>query len=160
MTPALNLKSENHLQRNDLRQEVCDGFVILRQSGGRPLRIRGELIADCTSWMPLAPAWQELKIYSCMNGQVALALRTCRGEKRDGDVFRAQIFLSLEEALLWLQEFNPATDLFADLDASDRRATATDIALRAAALRQRADWVELLYSSMIGELLYRLDINE
>jgi hypothetical protein len=51
-------------------------------------------------------------------------------------------------------------DLFADLDASDRRATATDIALLAAALRQRADWVELLYRSMIGELLYRLDINE
>jgi hypothetical protein len=61
--------------------------------------------------------------------------------------------------LAWLQAFDPAADLFADLDASDRRISATEIALRAASLRQRADWVEMQYRSMIGELLFQFDIG-
>lgn len=71
----------------------------------------------------------------------------------------AHLFESLELALAWLQAFDPAADLFADLDASDRRLNATEIALRAAALRQRADWVELQYRSMIGELLFQFDVG-
>jgi len=74
-------------------------------------------------------------------------------------VFHAHLFESLEKALGWLQTFDPTVDLFADLDASDRRISATEIALRAAALRQRADWVEMQYRSMIGELLFQFDIG-
>jgi hypothetical protein len=66
----------------------------------------------------------------------------------------------LDAALGWLQAFDPTADLGADIDASDRRVSTTDIALRAAALRQRADRIELQYRSMIGELLYRMDVGE
>jgi hypothetical protein len=138
---------------------IGEGGYLLRQSGGKPLRIRGELLAECTSRTPAAPTWQELQIFRCDDGKVALALRTCRDNRSESDVFHAHLFDSLEQALAWLQSFDPAADLFADLDASDRRISATEIALRAASLRQRADWVEMQYRSMIGELLFQFDIG-
>ncbi len=148
-----------HVSPSSTAPALGDGGYLLRQSGGKPLRVRGELLAECTSRTPAAPAWQDLQIYRCDDGQFAVALRTCRNKRCEGDVFHAHLFDSLEKGLAWLQAFDPAADLFADLDASDRRISATEIALRAASLRQRADWVEMQYRSMIGELLFQFDIG-
>jgi hypothetical protein len=140
--------------------ESADGTVTLRMSGGKPMRMRAELLAECSSWSPGAPAWHELALYRRETEDFAVGLKTCRGPAGDGDVFHARVFPDLDAALGWLQAFDPTADLGADIDASDRRVSTTDIALRAAALRQRADRIELQYRSMIGELLYRMDVGE
>jgi hypothetical protein len=137
-----------------------DGVITLRMSGGKPMRMRAELLAECSSWSAGAPAWHELALYRRETGDYAVALKTCRGPAGDSDLFHARIFPELDSALTWLQEFDPTAELGVDIDASDRRISTTDIALRAAALRQRADRVELQYRAMIGELLYRMDIGE
>jgi hypothetical protein len=137
-----------------------DGTVTLRVSGGKPMHLRAELLAEGTSWTQGAPAWHEVALYERASGDRAVALRVCRGPGGDSDLFYARIFATLDDALGWLLEFDPTADLGADIDASDRRVSTTDIALRAAALRQRADRVQLQYRALIGELLYRLDLGE
>jgi hypothetical protein len=124
------------------------------------MRMQAELLAEASSWSADAPAWHELALYRRDGGDFAIGMKTCRGPAGDSDVFHARIFPDLESALVWLQDFDPTGDLGVDIDASDRRISATDIALRAAALRQRTDRVSLQYRAMIGELLYRIDLGE
>jgi hypothetical protein len=141
-------------------REAADGTVTLRVSGGKPVRMRADLLAECSSWSPGAPAWHEVVLYRREVGDYAVGLKTCRAPAGEADVFHARIFPDLDAALNWLQAFDPTSDLGVDIDASDRRISTTDIALRAAALRQRTDRVDLQYRAMIGELLYRMDLGE
>ncbi len=140
--------------------EFRDGNVILRLSGGKPMHMRAELLAECSSWTPGAPAWHELAVYGRETGDFAAAIKTCRAPMGGSDVFHARVFTDLEAALSWVQGFDPTADLGADIDSSDRRISTTDIALRAATLRQQADRVEQQYRAMVGELLYRMDAGE
>jgi hypothetical protein len=156
----LGLEAERHPLKSRVSGQGSDLSVVLRLSGGKPLRIRGDLLAECTSWSVSAPAWHELEIYGRDNGDIAVALRCCRGNFGEGDIFHARIFPTRDEALSWLQELDPSADLSANIDASDRRISTIDIALRAAALRQHTDRVERQYRSMIGELLYQFCMNE
>jgi len=137
-----------------------DNTVTLRVSGSRPIRMCGELLAECSSWSPGAPAWHELVVYRRQTEDFAAGIKTCHGSRDGAEVFHARIFPDLNAALGWLQAFNPTADLGADIDSSDRRISTTDIALRAATLRQRTDRVEQQYRVMIGELLYRMDVEE
>lgn len=131
--------------------------VTLRVAGSRPLRLHAQLIAEASSWTSGAPAWHEVAIYQRDEGDIVVALRTCTQPEGEGDVCHARQFVSLADAARWLGGFNPTADLLTDLDASDRRLSGIEIALRAAALRQRADRIERQYNAMIGELLFRID---
>jgi hypothetical protein len=136
-----------------------EDIVTLRISGGKPIHLkRPELLAQCSSWTDGAAAWHELVLYRRETGDYAVGATMCRAE--GGDVFHARLFPELDSALSWLEAFNPTADLGADIDASDRRISTTEIALRAAALRQNADRVEQQYRVMIGELLYRMEGGE
>jgi hypothetical protein len=142
-----------------LLTEPPEGVVTLRISGSKPIRMRAELLADCSSWSSGASAWHEVLVYRRQAGDFAVGIKTCRTSGGAGDVFHARIFADLDAALGWLQAFNPTADLDADIDSSDRRISTTDIALRAATLRQQTDRVEQQYRVMIGELLYRMDLG-
>ena len=148
-----------------LESGAWDDHVTLRISGGKPLHMRAELLAECTSWSHGAPAWHELALYHRDSGDFAVGIKTCRTAESSGpmhgsDIFHARIFPDLDTALSWVQDFDPTADLGADIDSSDRRISTTDIALRAATLRQHADRVEQQYRAMVGELLYRMDVGE
>jgi hypothetical protein len=140
--------------------EPWDATVTLRLSGGKPMHMRAELLAECSSWSAGAPAWQELALYRRDSGDFAAGIKTCRGPMGGSDVFHARVFADLDTALGWVQGFDPTADLGANIDSSDRRISTTDIALRAATLRQQADRVEQQYRAMVGELLYRMDAGE
>jgi hypothetical protein len=86
--------------------------------------------------------------------QIPPRRQTCCADG-ENDLFHACVFPELEQALDWLQSFDPTLGLSIDFDASDRRLSTTDLALRAAALRLRADRVGVHYRAMIGDLLYR-----
>lgn len=128
--------------------------VMLRVSGGRPLQLRGHLLAEASSWSPGASAWHEIALYQCTGDEIAAALRLCTQPDGAGDLCQGRLFAALADAADWLAGFNATADLASDLDASDRRLSGVEIALRAAALRQRADRIERQYRVMIGELLF------
>ena len=133
------------------------GLVTLQVSGGKPLRLRGALVAEAHSWAPGTVAWHEVSAWRCEGREIAVAVRTLLKAEGSSDVHRAEIFPTLGEAQAWLEEFDPTADLPVDLDASDRRVSAVDIALRAAALRGRADAVARQWRALLGEILLRLD---
>ena len=159
MASMLSLESEIDQDRSLTTVQSVPVPVVLQLTGGKPLRISGELVAECSSWTASASSWHDLQIFVRDTGEFVVALRSCRGDAGESDVFHARAFASRDEAMLWLQEFDPTADMVADLDPSDRRISAPEIALRAAALRQRMDRLQMQYRSMIGELLYRLDIG-
>jgi hypothetical protein len=141
--------------------EALDATVTLRISGSKPMHFQAELLAECSSWSAGTPAWHEVLLYRRVKtGDFAVGVKTCRASMGGNEVFHARTFADLDAALAWLQAFNPTADLGADIDASDRRISTTEIALRAATLRQQADRVEQQYRGMIGELLYRMDAGE
>ena len=160
MSSSLMLEPTTRVTDARGEPEQWDDSVTLRISGGKPLHMRAELLAECSSWSSGAPAWHELAIYRRDTGDFAVGVKTCRAPMNGSDVFHARIFPDLEAALGWLQSFDPTADLGADIDSSDRRISTTDIALRAATLRQHADRVAQQYRAMVGELLYRMDIGE
>lgn len=136
---------------------VTEGSVTLRVSGGKPLRLAAHLLAEGTSWSPRAEAWHEVALYRRDTGEFAVALKTFKKAQGEADVYRAELFPNFEELVLWLEGFDPTADLTVDLDASDRRVSAAEIAMRAAALRQRADEITRQYHALIGEVLFSLD---
>jgi hypothetical protein len=134
--------------------------VSLRVSGGKPLRMQAQLLAEGTSWAPGTAAWHEIALYRRSLGEFAVAIKTFKKASAETDVFHAEVFPNLDEAMGYLETFDPTADLSVDLDASDRRVSAADIALRAAALRQRTDEITRQYRALVGELLFCLDIAE
>jgi hypothetical protein len=137
-----------------------DSLVTLRLSGGKPMHLRATLVADCSSFSAGAPAWHELALYSRADGGYAASMRTCRAPMGRSDVFHAHLFPDLEKVLDWVEQFDPTCDLDADIDSANRQISTTDIALRAATLRQHADRVSQQYRAMIGELFYRMETGE
>jgi hypothetical protein len=131
--------------------------IVLRVSGGKPLHIRGRLLGQGSSRAPHAAAWHEIAFYALGDGRIALSLVACNKAAGATDVHRAGIFDSLDQAAQFLEQFDPAADLGAAIDASDPDISAVSIALQAAALRQRVDALTRQYDALIGELLYAMD---
>jgi hypothetical protein len=131
--------------------------ITLQVNGTKPLKMRAELLAKGSSWSPDTPAWHELAFYRRDDAEVAVALKTFRNPGGEKGIYRAEVFRNLEEAMAWIETFDPTADLVVDLDASDRRLSATEIALRAAALRLRADAISRQFQALVGELLFAID---
>lgn len=134
--------------------------VVLKISGGKPMRMRARLVAEGTSWALGTAAWNEVAIYQRDQGDIAVSIKTFKKAATDTDVFHAEVFPNFEEACGFLESFDPSSDMSAGIDASDRSVSGAEIALRAAALRQKADDVVRRYRSLVGELLFRLDASE
>ncbi|WP_203076568.1 hypothetical protein [Falsiroseomonas ponticola] len=134
--------------------------VALRVSGAKPVRLRGRLLAEGRSSAAGCIAWHEVELWQLEGSrEVAVALRTRRPAAEAADVHRAEMFPDLAEALDWLEAFDPLADLMVDFDAADRRLSAVEVALRAAALRGRAEVVTREWRALLGDVLYALDVD-
>ncbi len=131
--------------------------LVLRVSGGKPLHLRGRLLIEGSSRQGNGGAWHEIALYHEVAGRYAVAIRSCRPTPGDACVHRADCFASLDDAVSYLEAFDPSGDLAADIDAADPHTNAAAIALQAATLRQRMDAVTRQYRSLLGEMLYALD---
>jgi len=131
--------------------------ITLRVSGGKPLKMRAQLMAEGSSWSPGTPAWHEVAVYRRELGEYAVAVKTFKKSVGEKDVFRAEVFPNIDEVMAWIEGFDPTADMTIDLDASDRSIRSADIALRAAALRLRSDEITRQFQALVGELLFRLD---
>jgi hypothetical protein len=131
--------------------------VALRNSGGKPVRVAGELIAEGSSRSGNGASWHELAIYRAPSGKFAVAIKFLRDHGAGCGVHRARLFDDIESASSWLEEFDPSFDISADFDVSDRSISAATMALKAAWLRDCADRLQREYRSLVGELLFRIE---
>jgi hypothetical protein len=133
--------------------------LLLRNSGGKPLRLQAEILAEGSSRRAGAAYWHETALYRTQDGKCAVALRFLSATGVEAGVHRARLFDTETEAASWLEGFDPACDLDADFDVSDPSMSVAQVALKAAALRDRAERLARAYRVMIGELLYRLEME-
>jgi len=129
--------------------------IILRVSGGKPLRFAGPMVAEATSCSPAGPAWHEVALYRTQGPEWVVCVRMLKKAMGETDIHHARLFGAFDDALAWLEQFDPTADLAPGFDASDRRVSTAEIALLAAALRQHADAVARQWRGLLGELLYR-----
>ena len=154
---ALRRPAEKHAYQPAETQVFPEEEVVLKVSGGKPLRMRARLLAEGTTWAVGTAAWNEVALYQRDQGDIAVSIKTFKKSSAETDVFHAEVFPNFEEACSFLESFDPSADLTAGIDASDRSVSGAEIALRAAALRQKADDVVRRYRALVGELLFRLD---
>lgn len=128
---------------------------VLRVCGAKPLRIQAVILAESTSWSPTVPAWHEVALFHTQGRECAVAVRMRKKALGEADIHHAELFATLDEALEWLEAFDPTAGLAPGFDASDRRVSTAEIALASAALRQQADAVTRQWRGLLGELLYR-----
>lgn len=133
--------------------------VILRNFGSKPLRLHAEMLAEGGNRVPGAGYWHEIAIYSADDGQVAVALRLLRSETGDLGVHRAKLFDDIGAAATWLEQFDTSVDLAADFDVADRQLSTACVTLKAASLRERAERLDRGYRGLVGEILYRLELD-
>jgi hypothetical protein len=131
--------------------------VVLRNSGGKPLRVRAELLAEGSSRCAGASLWHEVALYRAADGAIAVAIRFLSSGSAESAVHRARLFDDIDSAVSWLEGFDPAFDLGADFDVADTRQSVAQVSLKAAALRDRAERLTRDYRGMIGEVLFRLE---
>lgn len=130
--------------------------VLLRNIGGKPLRFYGELLAEGSNRNEGASQWHELALYRTGVDQIAVALRLQRAGAEDIGVHRARLFADLDEAALWLEQFDCSKDLAADFDVADRSLSTISVSLKAASLRDRVERLDRAYRGLVGEILFRL----
>ncbi len=134
------------------------GTLHLRNAGGKPLRVRAELLAEGSSRDGTAPWWHEIALYRTEDGEMAVALRLSRAGCGIG-IHRARLFPSLDDAASWLEAFDPAIDLAADFDVSDATLSAAAVTVKAAGLRERAARLERGFRTLVGELLFQIMVD-
>jgi hypothetical protein len=135
---------------------VCIAGSVSLRAGGKPLRFKGTLLAEASSRRPGAKAWHEITVYAEDCGGYAAGLRLCALPPLAG-TDRAARFPTLDALADWLEKHDPSADLQAGFDVADPTATGADLAVKAAALRDRAEDLRRAYRALIGELLYQLD---
>jgi len=133
------------------------GVIVLRQSGGKPLKIKAELLAEGSSRTVTSLGWHEIAIYRTEEDGIVVAIRSLRNGGAESCVHRARSFPDTDQAATWLEEFDPSFDLSADFDVADPRASAASVSLKAATLRDRTERLKRDYRCLVGEVLFRLE---
>lgn len=130
--------------------------IVFRNVGTKPLRLCVALLADGSNKLDGSIEWHEVSLYRAVSGQFAVALRFVRATSLESTIHRARVFETMDDAATWLETFDPIADLSADFDVSDIRLSAARVALKASALRERAERLDRAYRVLVGEVLYRL----
>lgn len=133
-------------------------WVTLRRSGQQPIRFKGTAIAEATGHSPEGTLWYEINIFRKQTGGFVLDLRVFRKGRGQKDSFHAYDFDSLGEAVSFLENHDPQSDIPVHVDTDDKSISTAELTLKAVALRQRLEEAERDYRSLVGDLLYQLDI--
>lgn len=130
--------------------------VTLRAGNGRALRMRAVLLAEASNATSRLRDWHEVSLWRRQDGEIVLALRTHLRGGPEAERCRVLPFPDLEQAMRWLEEFDPLQDLQAVFDAFDPQLIPFEATLRAAALRQRAERLQHDWRALAGGLLFEL----
>ena len=131
--------------------------ILLRNIGGKPLRLQATLLAEGGNRQAGVTHWHEIALYRTDAGQIALALRLMSAAPGDTGVHRARVFGDIDAACDWLEQFDGAADLDAGFDVADQNLSGPTLAVKAASLRGRADRLDRAYRGLVGEILFHLE---
>lgn len=131
--------------------------VRLRRTGERPLVFRGEEICCATSYVAGPPFWYEINVFRTGNDTFVADIRMFTKSENEKDRFVSHHAETFDEALSWLESYDPAGDIRVDLPLDDPHMPIAELGLRAAAVRLKVAEARRQYRDLLGDMLYALD---
>jgi hypothetical protein len=132
-------------------------LVTLRRTGERPLTFEGVEICSAMSYTSGTPLWYEINVYRTASESFVANVRMFTKSENDKDRFAAYEASSFDEALFWLESYNPAEDIRADLPLDSTEISVVELGLKAAAVRMRLSEARRQYRDLLGEVFYAID---
>jgi hypothetical protein len=129
----------------------------LRRTGERPLVFKGVEICSAMSYMPGTPLWYEINVYRTAADGFVANVRMFTKSDNDKDRFSAYEAASFDEAMFWLESYDPAEDIRADLPLDNSEVPVIELGLKAAAVRMRLAEAKRQYRDLLGEIFYALN---
>jgi hypothetical protein len=154
MSAVLNNTSANEYPMVDM---PALNHVNLRRTGERPLSFQGVEICNAMSYTPGSPLWYEINVYRTVSESFVANVRMFSKSDNEKDRFSAYEASSFDEALFWLESYNPAEDIRADLPLDNTEISVVELGLKAAAIRIRLSEARRQYRDLLGEVFYAID---
>lgn len=145
---------------DDMQAAIASAFTItthnLKRDGLTALVFEGRVLVETTSYAPGTRIWYEIAVFSAKSGEYFASIKVFRKAEHAKDSTMAVAFPSRDALVVYLETYDPATDVFVDLDAGDETLSTAELTLKAVSLRQKIDEARLEYRSAVSELLHQL----
>jgi hypothetical protein len=132
-------------------------LVTLRRTGERPLSFEGVEVCSAMSYTSGTPLWYEINVYRTVAESFIANVRMFTKSDNDKDRYSAYEAGSFDEALFWLEGYNPAEDIRADLPVDSNEISIVELGLKAAAVRMRLSEAKRQYKDLLGEIFFAVE---
>jgi hypothetical protein len=136
---------------------IADQFFTLRRSGGRPLSFAGVELCSAMSYEPGTPLWYEINVYRTASRTYVANVKMFSKSEDEKDRHAAHEADSFEEALYWLENYEPAGDIRADLPFDNPSVPVIELGIKAAVVSMKLSEARRQYRDLVGEVLYALE---
>ncbi len=131
--------------------------VTLRRSGARPYRFQGTEICSAVGWAEKLSVWHEINLFQSTAGKVVIDIRVFRKSPTEKDLFRVEERDSIEDAISFLESYDPTQDVLVDIPLDDPGVSLAELSLNGIVLRQRIDHTRRQYDALLGDLLHEIE---
>ncbi|MGL5136717.1 MAG: hypothetical protein ACRC7G_03010 [Beijerinckiaceae bacterium] len=131
--------------------------MMLRRTGERPLAFEGVEVCSAMSYAPGTPLWYEINVYRTTVDSFVANVRMFTKSENDKDRFSAYEASSFDEALFWLENYDPAEDIRADLPLDNNDVSVVELGLKAAAMKMKLSEARRQYKDLLGEVFYAVE---
>jgi hypothetical protein len=129
----------------------------LRRSGARPMNFVGAELCSAMSYEPGTPLWYEVNVFRTAARSYVANVKMFTKSEDEKDRFSAYETESFDEALSWLESYEPANDIRIDLPFDRSDVPPVELGIRAAAASMRLAEARRQYRDLIGEVLFALE---
>lgn len=133
---------------------------VLRRNGARPVQVHGVEVCSAVGDTGDGWLWYEIRIIRCVDGRFALAVSARKRAPRERDEHRLWFLSSFADCIAQLEAYDPQGDVPVLLDVSPDGVSEGALALQATDLRLRLSDAQRRFKTLLGELLYELDVHE
>lgn len=155
-TPARELRHLDPQTQDRLRDlgATVAPLQKLKRTGARPHLFNGATVATVCGVTPVLPFWYELNLHRTVIGSYLTDIRLFHKSPDQSDLFWVAEHDSLEEAIAYLERYEPAGDVLPPQEMAMRASSAAELALRIARLQLQVDQITQHYRALVGELLH------
>ena len=125
----------------------------LKRTGARPFMFNGQTVATVCGVTPLLPFWYELNVHRTVLGCYVSDIRLFNKSPDRADLFWVVEHDSLNDAIAYLERFDPAGDVLPPPQPAPDRTTSVELALWVARLQLQVNEATQHYRALAGELL-------
>jgi hypothetical protein len=132
-------------------------MVTVRRNGGRPLTFVGVELCSAMSYEPGTPLWYEINIYRSASRTYVASVKMFSKSEDERDRFSFYEADSIDEVMFWMEGYEPAHDVRADLPIDNTALPVIELGIKAAAASMKLAEARRQYRDLLGEVLFALD---